>query len=362
MFAVADVLVAGGGIAGLLSALELRDRGLTVTLLDASGDRPPASWAGGGILSPLPPWQYSSAMHVLCRDAYPDYRHWQARIERAGGPDPQLTMTGMLVLEAQPEIAQAWACAHHVPVHTGAAGQWLPWLMETPAVFLHEVASIRNPRLLKGLQLLLKAQGVTLIKDRVEQLDVTPSGVTVRCRDSVRQADQVLITAGAWSQPLLPALAMRAYPAKGQMLLLRSAETMPESMPVLLGPDGYLVPRADGLLLAGSTVEPEQWDGRPTAAAGERLLSMAASLWPALEKATVLAQWSGLRPALQRELPLIGVVPESHGRVWLNTGHYRNGLVSGPASARLVAQLICAETPFCDPAPYSVSSLSSSSP
>lgn len=345
---------------GLLSALELHERGVAVSVLDAGAECPSASWAGGGILSPLPPWQYSAPMHALTRDAARDYQYWAGQIVALGGPDPELRQGGMLVLEAATEQAGQWARRHGVRLEMVAAGTLFPWLGDQPALYLPAVASLRNPRLLKGLAMLLTARGIPLHRQRVMALEATSDGVRVRLAGAELHAGRVLVAAGAWSESLLPGLALGTFPAKGQMLLLRPREPMPA--PVLLGPAGYLIPRRDGLVLAGSTVEPAQWDGRPTAEARQRLLTMAIALWPALVEAELLAQWSGVRPGLRRELPLIGAVPGSHGRVWLNSGHYRNGLVCAPASARLLAALMCGETPGIDPAPYSVSSSSPSSP
>ena len=175
------------------------------------------------------------------------------------------------------------------------------------------------------------------------------------------QAGRVLLTAGAWTAGLLPPpLRQCIFPVRGQMLLYRPELPFPGS--VLLSPAGYLIPRADGLLLAGSTVETGIDDSIPTEQAFAQLKVMAEQLWPALQGTTPVAQWAGIRPGSLNALPLIGEVTDSEGHIWINSGHFRNGLVCAPASATVVADLICGLKPGIDPAPYSVSGSSSSPP
>lgn len=357
---MSHVVVVGAGIAGLLSALELASRGWQVSLLDDGTARPPASWAGGGILSPLFPWRYPSSLLPLTRHARRDYAQWRDRILDAGGVDAELRDGGMVVLASASAQQQAreWSKLNSIPVQMGVATSWFPWLTEQPAVWLPEVARIRNPRLLQGLVMLVKQSAIRWLQGHVDAVQSSPSGVRLQTTAGILEADHALITAGAWSQKLLPELAALTYPVKGQMLLYQAPEPFPGH--VLLAEQGYIIPRADGLLVAGSTVEPDQWDGRPTEAACRQLAEVVARLWPSLEGVQPLAQWSGIRPGSRRAAPIIGQQPNGHGRVWVNTGHFRNGLVCGPASAKLVAELISGQQPFCDPAPYSVSSSPSS--
>ncbi len=357
-----DVLVVGAGVAGILSALELKQRGCSVRLLDAGVARQPASWAGGGILSPLFPWRYPDAMTPLTRNARRDYGVWRDHILAAGGPDPELRDGGMLVLEpGDDELAMAWAGRHDLELKPVSAGERMPWLADRRALWLPEVASIRNPRLLKGLEILRQQAGIELIREQVLSVEKDSGRVRVLTHGGRMQADRVLLTAGAWTAGLLPqSLSQSIFPVRGQMLLYRPATPFPDS--VLLSPAGYLIPRADGLLLAGSTVETGVDDCIPTEQALTRLQGMAEQLWPALRGVIPVAQWAGIRPGSTRPLPLIGELPGSEGHIWVNSGHFRNGLVCAPASAALVADLICELAPGIDPVPYSVSGSSSSPP
>ena len=359
---MADVVIVGSGVAGMLSALELHSRGCSVRLLDTAVRRPPASWAGGGILSPLFPWRYPDAMTALTRHARRDYGHWRERILACGGPDPELLDGGMLVLEPGDDAeATDWAARAAVTLRQVAAGEQFAWLGERPALWLPGIARIRNPRLLKGLAMLLADAGIVVHQVEVAAVESDSYGVRVLTSSGVERADQGLLAAGAWSAALLPPhWRDEIFPVRGQMLLYRPPQPFPGA--VLLSPSGYLIPRHDGLLLAGSTVEAGIDDSIPTAAALAQLDAMAGKLWPLLKECTPVAQWAGIRPGSRRPLPLIGAVPEGHGRLWINSGHFRNGLVCAPASARLIADLICGLTPDTDPAPYSVSGSSSSPP
>ncbi len=147
-------------------------------------------------------------------------------------------------------------------------------------------------------------------------------------------------------------------PVKGEMLLY---QLEPGEIPaILLADAGYLIPRLDGLVLAGSTLEAGVVDMRPGEAANRSLAETAAHWYPPLATRQPVAQWAGVRPGTRRALPFIGPL-RNHSRIHLASGHFRNGLVSAPATGQLMAELLAGIAPFCDPAPYSPSSRSSSS-
>lgn len=353
-----DVLVVGAGIAGLLSAIELHDHGLKVALADAGAARPPASWAGGGILSPLFPWRYPDATHLLCRDALSDYHYWRRRILLAGGEDPEIREDGALIYSRDPDRANQWATRLGVPLkaadnnhYQGSAG--------TSALSMPQLASIRNPQLLVGLRHLVATLGISILPHQVRSICLTGEGVSVRFGKLDQQVPRVLVTAGAWASELLASWQHEPiFPVRGQMLLYRCPVPLPT---IVLDEAGYLIPRADGLVLAGSTVEYHQQDMRPTETACKTLRAMAERLWPLLRESTLLAQWAGIRPGTRRQLPIIGQLPDSAGRVWLNGGHFRNGLVCGPAAARLVGRLMVGASSDIDPSPYAPVPVPSSS-
>lgn len=365
MFFVADVLVVGGGVIGMLSALELHARGASVAIYDAGPERAPASWAGGGILSPLFPWRYSDELNDLCVGVNESYQCWSEQIIAAGGIDPEVTLTGMLAIcEDNSERVAAWSQVYQqeqssLNMPLGSA-YWLP-----------HIGHVRNGRLLKGLKALLVARGVSIYRGVVDHLCEDSAGVTAYVGCEQVRADKVLVAAGWWSSSLLSGAftsneeqsetaqgwADRLFPAKGEMLLYRAPVGLLKH--IILSDQGYLIPRRDGHILVGSTHEKDVSDARPSELAARSLAEMARRLLPEFDKLEPVAQWGGVRPGHSRDTPLIDCLAGSQ-RVWLSTGHYRNGLVAAPGSAKLVAQRISGETPDLDSSPYSFSSQGSS--
>lgn len=352
-----DVLIAGGGIVGLLCALELTDRGRRVTLVDAPTRYPPASWAGGGILSPLFHWRYPDAMNRLTLDAPRRYRVLMQRLAGAGGlSDADLQISGLWVEANDEEAARAraWAAAWRQHCEAAPLSAHLPGGGARRGVWFPGVGNIRNPRLLKGLRAWLRDRGMTRIEARVVALTPKGRGGELRLEGGERlSASTILISAGAWSTALLKPLgvALPLFPVKGEMLLYRLP---PGRVPsIVLTGNGYLIPRADGAVLVGSTLNEGDASNTPTEQGRRTLETMAADILPMLADCQVAHHWAGVRPGCARDWPWLGEVPGSRG-VFAAVGHHRNGLVSAPASAELLAQLMCDETPFLDPADYSL--------
>jgi glycine oxidase len=138
-------------------------------------------------------------------------------------------------------------------------------------------------------------------------------------------------------------------PVKGQMILYQCATDFLPSM--VLAKGRYAIPRRDGHVLVGSTLEHEGFDKTPTENALASLQASAIELLPALARATPVRHWAGLRPGSPEGIPFIGPV-DGHEGLWLNCGHYRNGLVLAPASCQLFADLLLNRTPIIDPTPY----------
>lgn len=332
---IIDVAVVGGGVIGMLSALELSERGLRVALYDAGES--PASWAGGGILSPLFPWQFSPAANALCVNVARDYLNLSDQIRSIGGPDPEVEERGMLVLTRDSDKdVSAWAVRHSRRMSRqdwqGELGWWMPG-----------VATVRNSRLLKGLRLLLAHHHVSIVASAVRSYRSDSNGVTLRTDDGSVRCGQVVLAAGWQTKALLPdEFGEALFPAKGQMLMFDGAGcALPH---VVLAESGYLIPRKDGRIIAGSTLEKGCADTMPTLAAKKKLETVAFTLLPALKEARQCAHWAGVRPGCIRDVPIIDVIDEWQ-RVWVSTGHYRYGLTAAPGSARLLAQRMCQESP-----------------
>ena len=173
----------------------------------------------------------------------------------------------------------------------------------------------------------------------------------VHTAEGVLTADEVVLSAGARSGDLLRTLGLElpVEPVKGQMILFKCAEDFLPSM--VLAKGRYAIPRRDGHIPVGSTLEHAGYDKTPTNEALESLKASAVELLPALANAELVAHWAGLRPGSPEGIPYIGPVP-GHEGLWLNCGHYRNGLVLAPASCQLFTDLLTGGQPIIDPVPY----------
>lgn len=359
-----DVAIVGGGVIGMLVARELSDEGLTVALFERGPCGGEASWAGGGIVSPLYPWRYLDAVTALASRAQEAYPALSASLLQETGIDPELEPCGLLMLDAEDEAeAMAWARRN------GRRMQSVDPLFlreRQPALspkfhhglWMPDVANIRNPRLVQALKVSLEQRGVS-IHEYHEAGDVTRLQGAVDAlwvRDSAGEehcvvADQYVFCAGAWTGKLLRGIgqSIAVEPVRGQMLLFELPERMLSE--IVLHHGRYLIPRRDHHLLVGSTLEHTGFDKQTTRDALDSLRHSAEDMLPALRDLPVKRQWAGLRPAAPGGVPFIGRLP-GLGNAWVNAGQYRNGLVLAPASARLLADLMTGARPLVDPAPY----------
>jgi glycine oxidase len=165
------------------------------------------------------------------------------------------------------------------------------------------------------------------------------------------RAGEYVFCAGAWTSGLLERTGstLPVEPVKGQMLLYELPVRMLDEMVLYQG--RYLIPRCDNHLLVGSTLEHAGFDKQTTDEALNSLRASAEGMLPALASVPIKRQWAGLRPGAPDGVPFIGRMPGCDN-VWVNAGHYRNGLVLAPASARLMADLMTGRTPVVLPDPY----------
>lgn len=354
------VLVVGGGVIGLLSAYQLADAGLEVQVLDQRDVGREASWAGGGIVSPLYPWRYSPAVTALAHWSQDFYPQLGARLLAESGIDPEVHVTGLYWLDLEDEDeALAWAKQEGRPltaVDIQSVYRAVPPLGPgfSHAVYMPGVANVRNPRLLKSLrEALQRMPNVTLLENAKATGFVREAErvVGVSTESGELRADRVVVAAGAWSGGLLASLGLQlpVKPMKGEMILFKCAEDFLPRM--VLAKGRYAIPRRDGHILVGSTLEDVGFDKTPTQEALDSLRASAIELLPALADAEVVKHWAGLRPGSPEGIPYIGPVPGFEG-LWLNCGHFRNGLVLAPASCQLLADLLLGREPIIDPAPY----------
>jgi glycine oxidase len=306
----------------------LTKEGIKVTVIDRSTLGAEASWAGGGILFPLLPWHYSEPVNKLALAGAELYPALAEELIATTGIDPEYTVSGMRVSPHFDAVAaRQWCAANEISAEFQGDTLWLP-----------QVAQVRNPRLMQALRKWLELHGVEL-KEHTEitALNTQAAHVNALQTDTGEKlsADQYVITAGAWSKPLLGGYALEAdlRPMRGQMLLYKLPVGTLQH--ILYCDDFYLIPRRDGHILAGSTVEDVGYDKSTTPQVAADLHHKAVRLLPALVNETALTHWSGLRPGSPDNIPVIARHPALEN-LWLNTGHFRYGVTMATASARIL--------------------------
>lgn len=354
-----DCIIIGSGIAGLTTALRLNQDGWRVTVLERQTGSHEASWAGGGIICPLYAWRYPEPIAALARRGMELYEGFASELAQASGIDPEYRRSGMLILDPvrspqeQGHIDQ-WLAQSGLEAQQRPASQLFPGLNDDrEALWMPGIANVRNPRLLKALRATAIERGVHIEDQQaVHALRVESARVTgVVLEHETRACDRVIVAAGAWSAQLVPGFTpAEVFPVRGQML--RLAGRPPHGVPTILMDEGvYLIPRLDGGVIVGSTVEHGGFDKHTTEEAIHHLHRKAIALWPDLDHAPLTHQWAGLRPGTRDELPYIGPHPAIDG-LFINTGHYRNGLAMAPAVSELLVDLIQGRQPQVDPTPF----------
>jgi len=322
------VAIIGAGVAGLSTALALHHRGCTVELFESGEAGRGSSWAGAGILYPLLPWDYDPLVNRWCLRGMALQADWLAGLRDSCGVDPEYRVTGMRVIDGLTTGAAAWLRRHGQPFERDGADLFLP-----------AVAQVRNPRLVDALMAACQHAGIPLHQGlgAVAPVVSNDSASGVRWSAGQHDADAVVLCAGAWSSLVEGAAPPPVFPVRGQMLALQA----PEMAPQIVYEDGrYMVPRRDGVVLLGSTMEHTGFDAETTPAAAAALLAWARRIDARVGADRVIRHWAGLRPGSRLNHPLVGP-HELTRRLWLNTGHFRYGLTMAPACAEAVADSIC---------------------
>ena len=352
-----DVLVIGGGVIGLSTALRLADEGVSVTVVDRQQVGREASWAGAGILPPgrnqIPTLGDTAEsrerfLRCLSNSIWPELStqlfeqtgidngyHQCGAIEVADSANawvdqlPGWESEGITfeLLTKRPEIRR------HVPGLDGTFAN---------AVWLPEFCQVRNPRHLKALRMACQLSGVEIL-EYIPDLLLRASGSIVTASTGSRtfSSDRLCISAGAWTGPLLRQLNidLPIRPVRGQMIQLKPAKLSFRC--VIQQGRRYLVPRPDGLILIGSTEEQAGFEKQTTNGGVRGLLDFAASLVPELTTAALVRQWAGLRPGSPEGLPFLGRI-DCFDNLFVGAGHFRSGLQMSPGTAQLLAEALTA--------------------
>lgn len=364
-----DCCIIGGGVIGLSIARELAGRGLSVRVLSREQGRDTTSWAAAGIFPPAPTWVGAPPGDMLTAWSDRLHREWANELRGETGIDNQLRPVGGLHLAADgPQLERIRQAAADWR-RRGAACEWLdcgdiaglePSLggaVDSGGIvggyLLPEEMSIRPPRHLAALEASCRSRGVEIICGAdVRGIEVRGDHVDgVATAAGLVQADTYCLAAGAWSESLARplGLALATRPIRGQIVLL----TLPRQLLARVVNVGlnYLVPRDDGRLLVGSTLEDAGFDRATTTETVDRLQGFAHGLLGELPGARMEKAWAGLRPGSVDGLPSLGPVP-GIANAFVAAGHFRAGLHQSTGTAVLLADLITATPPSIDPTPF----------
>ena len=341
-----DVIIVGGGIIGLSLAIALNKRSLKVLVVERGEPGREASHAAAGMLvgSVLESPAVLRTLATASARMYPEFAH---ELKDESGIDPDLREHGTLVFPSpvhqhdQPEFPSEGLVpvAEFEPVVADA---------KRPALYLKERSV--DPRALVAAALkAAKHRGVDVSSgSTVTSLLLSDGRVAGASTDKTTyHAPLVVNCAGAWAGQL-PPHRFPTRPVKGQMLSVIGHHALKH---VIRAPEVYLVPRSDGRLLIGATVEEAGYDKRTVAETIQRMHEAAIRVVPALAQARVLEAWAGLRPGTPDDLPILGAT--STPGYFVATGHFRDGILLAPVTAHVMAQVITGEKADHDIAAFS---------
>jgi glycine oxidase len=338
-----DVLIAGGGIIGLSLAIELRRLGATVTVLDRGEPGREASYAAAGMLAATDP-DLHPALRPLAQASASMYADYVHDLELHSGLKTGFEQRDALYLAREGETFSG------TPLPPEDVAELEASLAQPDRVFLLRESSV-DPRLLTqaALSTAKKIGAIVHHEGRVDSVALAPDRhLEVKTQRGMYHSSIFVNCCGAWSGEVAGAQ-VPTHPVKGQMLAVipihRTLRHTVRSVEV------YLLPRSDGRVLIGATVEDAGFDKTVDADTIQRLHQAAANLVPAIGEARMIEAWAGLRPGSPDGLPILG--PGSIPGTFIATGHFRNGILLAPVTAVLMRQLIEGKETGCDLRPFS---------
>ncbi|HEY6130260.1 MAG TPA: glycine oxidase ThiO [Candidatus Acidoferrum sp.] len=353
-----DAIIVGGGLIGSAIALELARNDARVALFDLQEPGRQASWASAGILSPAPENPGMISMVPIGKASLAMYPEFIEQVEKlsgiATGYRAKGTLEALFSRHAREELNTTVALHHGLGLKAEAisareARELEPALSEEieAAVLRPEEASVDNRLLAQGLIEAAKRSGAEIVTDSpVEAIWREGS----HCRGAVVRGEKIsakhtIVAAGSFSSRIAGAEEYAPVnPAKGQMVSLLCAAAKIER--VLWAERIYIVPRNDGRILCGATVEHVGFDQAVTASGVHSNLGGAIELAPVLASATIEDTWAGLRPDTPDHLPILG--PTDLQGLLIATGHFRSGVLLTPITAKLIGEFVMDKTPTVD--------------
>jgi len=351
----AEVAIVGGGVIGLAIARALRRRGVRdVVLIERAQPGAAASWAAGGILGPQIEGDQDDAFFELARASRDSYHAFADSLREETGIDVELDPTGTLYLGFTSDDEEKLRRRCQWQAQRGFRVEWLtgdearavgPGVAETVRCSLRfpDDFQVENRKLVEALVAASERLGVRLIAGCEVARIAIGRGKVLGIETSLGfvAAATVVLAAGAWTSLIdlsgVGLSSIRIEPVRGQMLCFQTSPQLFRH--VLYTARGYLVPRRDGRVLAGSTLEHAGFDKSVTNEGAASIKSMAGEISPALEHLPLIDSWAGFRPRAADDLPVLGRRQGIEGLIYA-TGHYRNGILLAPITGETIADLI----------------------
>jgi glycine oxidase len=353
-----DAIVIGAGIIGLSLAIELRKRGLTVLVVEKGEPGRESSWAAGGMLVDFSEETPTALQELASASArmYPEFVH---ELQDESGLKIDLRSVGTLILNRVPDhVGRSPTTTHSSQPYAlpRRLSELEPALRPPAGSESNHTAMFVPERCVDPRDLITAAIAAARHReidfssgDQVLEVDtVDGKAYGVRTNKTRFAAGMVVNCAGAWAGEIGPH-SLPTRPVKGQMLCV----VMPEKemvRHVVRTPDVYLIPRSDGRMLIGATIEEAGFDKRTVVDTIQKLRQAAIELVPRLSEARILEAWAGLRPGTPDGLPILGAT-ETPG-YFVATGHYRDGILLAPVTARMIGRMMCGKSPELDLAAF----------
>jgi glycine oxidase len=331
---MSSVLIIGGGVIGLATAVELSLRGASVSILERGVCAQGATWAAAGMLAPEAEQLEGSLreLGIRSRTLYPE---WIRKLMHITNRDCGYWCCGILTptLSPQPHRPEYIDRSQLDKKQQGLCDA------VSGALWFPEDGQVDNRRLAETLVIAARSLGVNILEG-TNVYQIATRGDLVTHLDTSQghmQADRYLLATGAWTRELMP---LPVSPRKGQMLSVFDRDRRLQR--VIFGSNVYIVPRQDGTIVIGATVEDVGFTAGNSAAGILQLLSNAIAIYPAIAAMNIQSTWWGFRPFAPNEIPILGA--SKYENLGLATGHFRNGILLAPITAAFLSDWIEGKT------------------